>query len=136
MTMQAAATINRHMLTVDQPDHTRLRNLVVHRAFTPRMMRELGGRIQEIADDLIDNMQANRKSILMENFTIPLPITVIAELLGIPVSDQAKFREWTQIIVVEGSRVQPVIVPVQPPSNSSCISTNYLTNAVLPPVKI
>ncbi|MEP6988213.1 MAG: cytochrome P450, partial [Chloroflexota bacterium] len=103
MTMQAAATINRHMLTVDPPDHTRLRNLV-HRAFTPRMMRELGGRIQEIADGLIDNMRGKSQIDLMEDFTIPLPITVIAEMLGIPVSDQAKFREWTQIIVVEGSR--------------------------------
>ncbi len=103
MQRQAASTINRHMLTVDPPDHTRLRSLV-HKAFTPRMMRELGGRIQEIADGLIDNMQGKSQIDLMADFTIPLPITVIAEMLGIPASDQAKFREWTQIIVVEGSR--------------------------------
>lgn len=100
---QSAASINRHMLTLDPPDHTRLRGLV-HKAFTPRMMRELGGRIQEIADHLIDNMQGKSQIDLMADFTVPLPITVIAELLGIPVSDQAKFREWTQTIVVEGSR--------------------------------
>ena len=103
MSMQAAATINRHMLTVDPPDHTRLRNLV-HRAFTPRMIREMGGRIQQIADDLIDKMQGKSQIDLIADFTVPLPITVIAELLGIPASDHAKFREWTQIIIVDGTR--------------------------------
>ncbi len=103
MSRQAAATINRHMLTVDPPDHTRLRNLV-HRAFTPRIMRELGGRIQEIADNLIDNMQGKTEIDLVADFAFPLPITVIAELLGIPASDRVKFREWTQTIIVEGTR--------------------------------
>src|SRR5436309_15421210 len=49
-------------------------------------------------------MQGKSQIDLIQVFTLPLPITVIAELLGIPVSDQAKFREWTQIMVVEGSR--------------------------------
>lgn len=103
MSMQAAATINRHMLTVDPPDHTRLRNLV-HRAFTPRMIREMGGRIQQIADDLIDKMQGKSQIDLIADFTVPLPITVIAELLGVPASDHGKFREWTQTIIVDGTR--------------------------------
>ncbi len=103
MMMQAAATINRHMLTVDPPDHTRLRNLV-HRAFTPRMIREMGGRIQQIADGLIDNMQGKTRIDLIADFAFPLPITVIAELLGIPSSDRAKFREWTQTIIIDGTR--------------------------------
>ena len=103
MMMQAAASINRHMLTVDPPDHTRLRNLV-HRAFTPRMIREMGGRVQQIADRLIDEMQGKSQIDLIADYTFPLPITVIAELLGIPASDRVKFREWTQVIIVDGTR--------------------------------
>ena len=103
MMMQAAATINRHMLTVDPPDHTRLRNLV-HRAFTPRMIREMGGRIQQIADELIDGMQDKPEIDLIADYAFPLPITVIAELLGVPSSDRAKFREWTQTIIIDGTR--------------------------------
>ena len=53
--MAAAAAINRHMLTLDPPDHTRLRALI-HKAFTPKMIREFEVRIQEISNDLIDGM--------------------------------------------------------------------------------
>lgn len=98
-----ASSINRHMLTVDPPDHTRLRGLV-HKAFTPKMIREMNGRIQQIADDLVDRVQSRGQMDLMEDFALPLPVTVIAELLGVPASDQARFRDWTQTIVVEGVR--------------------------------
>ncbi len=97
----AAASINRHMLTVDPPDHTRLRGLI-HKAFTPRMIRELEGRIQEISDTLIDEMLKDEQADLIADFAVPLPVTVIAELLGIPMEDQEKFRQWSQTIVLEG----------------------------------
>ncbi len=102
MMMQAAASINRHMLTVDPPDHTRLRALI-HKAFTPRMIRELEARIQAISDELIDALLAKGQGDFLAEFAIPLPITVIAELLGIPHEDQAKFRYWSQTIVLGGS---------------------------------
>ncbi len=101
MMMQAAASINRHMLTVDPPDHTRLRALI-HKAFTPRIIRELEGRIQEITDGLIDEMLAKGQVDFLTSFAVPLPITVIAELLGIPQEDQEKFRYWSQTIVLGG----------------------------------
>ncbi len=100
---QAAISINRHMLTVDPPDHTRLRTLV-HKAFTPKMIRELSGRIQQIADDLLDKVESQGQMEFMNDYAVVIPITVIAELLGIPPEDQAKFREWTQTIVVDGLR--------------------------------
>ncbi len=100
---QSALAINRHMLTVDPPDHTRLRDLV-HKAFTPRMIRELNGRIQEITDDLINAAQPRGEMDFIADFAVPIPVTVIAELLGVPTSDQAKFREWSQIIVKGGSQ--------------------------------
>lgn len=99
----SASAINRHMLTVDPPDHTRLRGLV-HKAFTPKMVRELGGRIQQITDDLIDRVQDQGQMDLMKDFALQLPVTVIAELLGVPAADQQRFRDWTTAIVIDGVR--------------------------------
>jgi cytochrome P450 len=84
------------MLEADPPEHTRLRKLVSG-AFTPRRTRELGPRIQEIADELIDAMAAapEREVDLVRAYTGPLPVTVIAELLGIPEPDRDDFRIWT-----------------------------------------
>jgi cytochrome P450 len=91
----AFAMMNQNMLFVDPPDHTRLRSLV-HKAFTPRMIENLRPRIQTIADDLLDKMGSSGETDLLTSFAFPLPITVIAELLGIPASDQHQFREWTR----------------------------------------
>lgn len=102
MMMEAAASINRHMLTLDPPDHTRLRGLI-HKAFTPNMIRALEGRIQAITDELIDRMLAKGQFNFISEFAFPLPVTVIAELLGIPHEDQDKFREWSQAIIMGGS---------------------------------
>jgi cytochrome P450 PksS len=98
-----AMMINRHMLTVDPPDHTRLRSLV-HKAFTPKMIREFEGRIQQIADDLLDRALEKNSIDLISEYAVPLPITVIAELLGVPSEDQARFRDWSQTIIIEGTR--------------------------------
>jgi cytochrome P450 PksS len=94
--------MNRNMLFVDPPDHTRLRGLV-HKAFTPRMIDNLRPRIQQIADDLLDSFGSTGETDLISAFAYPLPITVIAELLGIPISDQDKFREWTRILLFGSS---------------------------------
>jgi cytochrome P450 len=84
------------MLESDPPEHTRLRRLVSG-AFTPRRTQLLGPRIQEIADTLIDAMAAapQREADLVQAYTGPLPVTVIAELLGIPEPDRDDFRVWT-----------------------------------------
>ena len=90
--------VNNHMLNMDPPDHTRLRSLV-HKAFTPRMIQDLRPRIETIASDLLDNIGTRDEGDLLEDFGFPLPITVIAELLGVPVSDQDKFKAWTQALL-------------------------------------
>jgi len=95
--------INRHLLTVDPPDHTRLRTLV-HKAFTPKMVREFEGRVQAIADSLIDAMLQKSQVDLIADYATPLPLTVIAELLGVPSSDHADFRRWSQTILTEAAR--------------------------------
>jgi len=99
----AAAVINRHMLTVDPPDHTRLR-AIVHKAFTPRIIDSLGPRIQQIADDLLTKMAETDEADLIMSYAFPLPVTVIAELLGIPAEDRDRFRNWSQTIIFNSLR--------------------------------
>ena len=92
------AFIDNHMLNKDGDDHRRLRKLVT-KAFTPRMVDQLRPRIQEIADELIDAVETRGEMELIDDFAFPLPITVIAELLGIPVSDRDSFRRWSNALV-------------------------------------
>jgi cytochrome P450 PksS len=89
------------MLNQDPPDHTRLRGLV-HKAFTPARVRDLEPRITQITNDLLDAMQDKAEGDLIADFALPLPIMVIAEMLGIPVEDRDKFRSWTQMILSFG----------------------------------
>ena len=90
--------IDSNMLNRDGDDHRRLRRLV-SKAFTPKMVEQLRPRIQEIADDLIDRVAADGAMELVSEFAFPLPITVIAELLGVPVADREQFREWSDAMV-------------------------------------
>jgi cytochrome P450 len=90
--------VNENLLAKDGEDHRRLRRLV-SKAFTPRMVEQLRPRIREIADDLIDRVAGRGSMELVDDFAFPLPITVIAELLGIPVDDQRRFREWSNSFV-------------------------------------
>lgn len=99
------AAIDRHLLNLDPPDHTRLRALV-HKAFTPRMVENLRPRIQQIADDLLDAMGDSGQADLIASFAFPLPITVIAELLGVPAADRDKFREWTRALLFSMDEAQ------------------------------
>jgi cytochrome P450 len=92
------AFVENHMLNKDGGDHRRLRRLVT-KAFTPRMVEQLRPRIQAIADELVDAVEERGEMELVEEFAFPLPITVIAELLGIPVADQKRFREWSDAVV-------------------------------------
>ncbi|MFU1794909.1 cytochrome P450 family protein [Paenibacillus azoreducens] len=86
-----------NMLTVDPPDHTRLRRLA-SKAFTPRMVEELRPRIQQIADELLDAVMEKGEMDLIADFAYPLPIIVISEMLGIPTADRNLFREWTHTL--------------------------------------
>lgn len=82
------------MLLKDPPDHTRLRTLV-HKAFTPRMIERLRERAQFITDDLIDKAQAQGGMDLINEFALLLPVTVIAEMLGVPPGDYAMLHDWS-----------------------------------------
>ena len=88
--------LNRHLLTVDPPDHTRMRSLV-SKVFTPRRVEELRPRIQTLCSELLEGLLARGSGgDFLDAFAFPLPIIVIAELLGIPPEDRDRFREWTR----------------------------------------
>jgi cytochrome P450 len=91
--------VSTHLLTRDGEDHRRLRRLVT-KAFTPRIVEGLRPRIGEIADDLLDRVAARGSMDLVDDFAFPLPITVIAELLGIPADDRDRFRGWSNTFVL------------------------------------
>ncbi len=95
---EAIRLLTQNMLGADPPNHTRLRGLV-SKAFTPRMIEQLRPRIQQIADDLLDAVQARGEMDLVNDFAYPLPMTVISEMLGIPSEDRAQFRSWTQALL-------------------------------------
>lgn len=82
------------MLDREPPDHTRLRRLV-SRAFTARTVEGLRGRIQTLVEGLIDDLGDRREVDLVQEVAEPLPVTVIAELLGVPEADRARLRPWS-----------------------------------------
>ncbi|GGJ40954.1 cytochrome P450 family protein [Deinococcus roseus] len=88
----------RNMLDQDEPDHRRLKTLV-HQAFTPRRIEHMRGRIQEITHILLNHLEKKREAELIHDFALPLPMTVITEILGIPAADHGKFHHWTRAIL-------------------------------------
>jgi cytochrome P450 PksS len=94
--------LERNMLDLDDPDHVRLRALV-SKAFTPRLIEWLRGRTRDALRKLLDAIErkgARRGSIdLGTDYALPLPATVITELLGVPAEDQARFYRWSNRLV-------------------------------------
>lgn len=86
---------NRSFLFLDPPDHTRLRGLV-NKAFTPKVVEGLKPRIQAIVDELLSSALERGQIDVMEDYAYPLPVAIICDMLGVPVEDNVRFREWTK----------------------------------------
>jgi cytochrome P450 len=86
--------IRNGILDMEPPDHTRVRRLVA-KAFTPRMVEGLRARIQSFMDGLVDEVSGAGDFDLISSLAEPLPVTVIAELLGIPEADRHHLRPWS-----------------------------------------
>ncbi|MEX2542449.1 MAG: cytochrome P450 [Trueperaceae bacterium] len=88
------------LLEIEPPDHTRIRS-VVHSAFTPRHVRALQARIEALCETLADRLAVvpERRADLIQVFAEPLPVTVIAELLGIPEPDRHRLLPWSKAII-------------------------------------
>jgi cytochrome P450 len=78
----------------DPPYHTHLRGLMNH-AFTPRRVEHLRPTIQKLVNELLDAAQANGAPDMIQDLAYPLPVMVIAELLGLPASDRGQFKKWS-----------------------------------------
>ncbi len=87
-------TIPLSLLDMDPPEHTRVRALV-SKAFTPKAVRQLRGRVQEIADRLLDEVAGQRRFDVVGALGYPLPVTVIAEMLGVRSEDMGVFEKWS-----------------------------------------
>src|SRR5262249_42852907 len=83
--------LTRNMLDVDPPDHTRLRGLV-HKAFTPRLIERMRGRVQALCDRLLDRAQGRGRLDLIRAYAQPVPTTIIAPMLGVPVADRPRLQ--------------------------------------------
>ena len=82
------------MLNSDPPRHTRLRGLV-SKAFTPRAIRALEGRMEQIVGQMLDATAGKSEFDVIDALAYPLPVIIIAELLGVPSEDRGRFRHWS-----------------------------------------
>jgi cytochrome P450 len=89
---------SRGLIGADPPDHTRLRRLL-SKAFTPVMIRKLQSNIRLICTKLIDNLLSQHSVDFIQAFAVPLPMTVISELLGIDLVKMNDFKRWTSMLI-------------------------------------
>jgi cytochrome P450 len=90
------------ILRLDPPRHRQLRSLATQ-AFTPRVVAQLAPRIEAITKDLLDKIPMTGEMDVVRDLAYPLPVTVIAELLGIPSEMRADFKRWSDALVSEES---------------------------------
>lgn len=96
------------LLDADGDEHRRLRNLV-RDAFAPAYVSQLEPRVQTIADQLLDRMSISARPDLVADFALPLPLTVISEILGVPEHDRMRFRGWVQSMLGVAASSRPTL---------------------------
>ncbi len=104
-------SFERNLLALDSPDHTRLR-VLVHKAFTPRLIEQMRDQVQVVANELLDTAEAKGRMELIADFALPLPLTMIGRILGIPAEDNPKFQRWSKTVISAGTNRNPfVLIP-------------------------
>lgn len=98
------------MLFKNPPDHTRLRSLV-SKPFSPRVIENLRPSIEETVHQLLDNLHGTSSMDIISDFAFPLPGTIIAGILGVPMEDRQQFKEWSTILIrtVDLTRTEKVL---------------------------
>lgn len=98
------------MLSMDPPEHTRLRRLIA-RAFTARRVREFRPRIEEIVAGLLDRIErAGPPADLVEELALPLPVSVISHMLGVPAGQHHRFRDFSAMVLSTTAHTRAEVV--------------------------
>ncbi|GCE15370.1 cytochrome P450 family protein [Tengunoibacter tsumagoiensis] len=100
---------SKSLLSLDDPDHARLR-VLVHKAFTPRRIEQMRDQVQVVADELLEGIAPRGQMDLIADYALPLPLTMIARILGIPSSDNNKFHRWTKTFLSAASNPNPLVI--------------------------
>ncbi len=128
------ATFNRifskWMLFLDPPEHSRIRKLL-NKEFTPNMIQRLRPRIQQVVDSLLDDVAGKSEIEFMTEFANPLPVRVIAEMLGIPAEDQRDFQVWSDDLASFFGNATSTVDTARRAQNSLVSLTEYF-RAMLP----
>jgi len=93
--------VSHSMLATDPPQHTRLRSLVT-KAFTTGAVARLRPYIASVTDELLDAWAPGKQTDVIESLAVPLPVTVICQLLGVPEADRAAVRAWSNELFAAG----------------------------------
>jgi cytochrome P450 PksS len=96
--LRITAPISRNLLSLDPPDHTRLRALV-QKAFTASLVENLRARVESVAQELLHRAAAQGRMDVIGDFALPLTLTVITEILGVPFPDRRHFQRWTNAVI-------------------------------------
>ena len=99
--------LERNLLGLDEADHGRLKALV-HQAFTPRTVERMRGQTETVTREALDRAERGRVFDLIEDFALPVPLTIIARILGVPAEDAPRFTRWTRAFVSAGTRRHPI----------------------------
>lgn len=103
--------LEQNMLDLDGADHTRLRALV-HKAFTQRLIEQMRDQVQVLTNELLDAVEPKGGMDLIADFALPLPLTMIGRILGVPAEDNHKFHRWTKTLVSAGTnKYYFVVIP-------------------------
>ncbi len=103
-------SLQHNLLSLDGPDHTRLRALV-HRAFTPRLIEQWREQIEIVTNELLDAAEPKGHMDLIADFAQPLPLTMIGRILGVPTQDYPQFQRGMKAFVSVGTRRNPLVIP-------------------------
>jgi cytochrome P450 len=90
--------LKQSIINLDPPMHKELRSIVSH-AFTPRVLNDWAPRIREITAKLLNQISGREEFDLVKDFSHPLPMVIIAEMLGVPSQHMEKFKEWSDVLV-------------------------------------
>ena len=118
------------MLFLDPPQHSRLRKLL-NKEFTPNMIQRMRPRIQQVVNSLLDDVAGKSEIEFMNEFANPVPVRVIAEMLGIPVEDQKDFQTWSDDLANFFGNAAASVETARRAQNSLVSLTEYF-RALLP----